>query len=203
MVTSDQSGDDIRVVVTATNAAGSASANSAETSAVAAQDTTPSAFSFTDVTAQELSALVESDAITVSGINWPAAISVTGGEYQRNGGAWAASPGTVANGDTVKVRQTTSGSQGTNTDTVLTIGGVSDTFRSTTKDTVPAAFSFTDATNATRSTVYESDAITVSVFFADTAISDIYGVSQLGAVALTSTPGTVANGHSVKVRGTS
>lgn len=203
VVTSDQSGDDIRVVVTATNAAGSASANSAETSAVAAQDTTPTAFSFTDATAQELSTLVESDAITVAGINWPAAISVTGGEYQKNGGAWTSSPGTVANGDTVKVRHTTSGSQGTNTDTVLTIGGVSDTFRSTTKDTVPAAFSFTDATNADRSTVYESDAITVSGITAAAAISVAGGEYQIGAGAWTSSPGTVTNGQSVKVRGTS
>lgn len=102
-------------------------------------DTTPDAFSFTDVTNQALSTLLESNAITVAGINTATAISVSGGEYQINGGAWTAAAGTVTNGQTVKVRHTTSASNNTATNTVLTIGGVADTFTSTTAG-LPAVY---------------------------------------------------------------
>lgn len=51
-------------------------------------DTTPDNFAFTDQTNVALSTVIESSAITVSGINAAAAISVTGGEYSINGGAY-------------------------------------------------------------------------------------------------------------------
>jgi Protein of unknown function (DUF1566) len=101
--------------------------------------TTPDAFSFVDQTSVALSTLTESAAITVAGINAAASISVTGGEYQINGGAWASS-GTVTNGQSVKVRHTSSVSNSTATNTVLTIGGVSDTFTTTTVASLPAGF---------------------------------------------------------------
>lgn len=76
--------------------------------------------------------MIESAAITVSGINMPATISVSGGEYSINNGAYTAVAGTITNGQTVKVRHTSSASNSTTTNTVLTIGGVSNTFTSTT-----------------------------------------------------------------------
>ncbi|TXT35993.1 MAG: putative Large exoprotein involved in heme utilization or adhesion, partial [Comamonadaceae bacterium] len=103
-------------------------------------DTIPDAFAFTDVTGQSVSTLVESNAITVAGINAAAAISVTGGEYSINGGAFTNAAGTVNNGQTVKVRHTTRASNGTATNTVLTIGGVTDTFTSTTVGSLPAGY---------------------------------------------------------------
>jgi hypothetical protein len=108
------------------------------TTAVA--DTTPDAFSFTDLSDQVLSTQVESNVITVAGINAAVAISVTDGEYQINGGAWTIAAGTVTNGQTVKLRHTTNASNGTTTDTTLTIGGVSDTFTSTTVTGLPAGY---------------------------------------------------------------
>ncbi len=107
---------------------------------LAAPDTTPDAFSFTDLTNQVLSTQVESNTITVAGINAATAITITGGEYQINGGGWTSAAGTVTNGQTVKVRHTTSASNGTATDTTLTIGGVSDTFTSTTVAGLPAGY---------------------------------------------------------------
>jgi hypothetical protein len=100
--------------------------------AQAAKDTTPNAFSFTDQTGIALSTLVTSNQITVTGINSAASISVTGGKYSKNGGAFTSSSGTVNNNDTVKVQQTSSASYNTITNTVLTIGGVKDTFSVTT-----------------------------------------------------------------------
>ncbi|MFA6898572.1 MAG: Ig-like domain-containing protein [Desulfurivibrionaceae bacterium] len=106
----------------------------------AAADTTPNAFTFVDQNNVALSTLTESAAITMAGINAAASISVVGGEYQINGGAWTAVAGTVNNNDTVKVRHTSSGSNSTAINTTLTIGGVSDIFTTTTAaDITPPA----------------------------------------------------------------
>jgi len=97
-------------------------------------DTTPDAFSFTDQSNVNLTILTTSNAITVSGINTNAVISISGGEYEINGsGTWTSTNGIVANTNTVKVRHTSSGSNSTAVNSVLTIGGMTDTFSTTTK----------------------------------------------------------------------
>lgn len=125
-------GNALRVKVTATNSQGSANANSAATSVVVAADTTPAAFSFTDVTDATTNTVYTSNAITVSGINLPATITVTGGEYSINGGTYTSGAGSVVNGDTVTARGTSSGSASTAVNVAVTIGGVSDTYTITT-----------------------------------------------------------------------
>ena len=98
-------------------------------------DGTPDAFSFTDVTNASLSTLETSNTITVSGINTTVSASISGdasSQVQQNGGAWGSGPLTVSNGDTLTVRHTSSPSNSTAVNTTLTIGGVSDTFTSTT-----------------------------------------------------------------------
>ncbi|MDQ1343375.1 MAG: S-layer y protein [Patescibacteria group bacterium] len=99
----------------------------------APSDTTPNAFSFTDVTGSEFSTIIESAAITVSGINAASTISVTGGSYSVNGGSYTTATGTVNNGDTVKAKATTAAAYSTAVNVAVTIGGVSDTFTVTTK----------------------------------------------------------------------
>ena len=98
-----------------------------------ASDTTPDAFSFTDVTGAVLSTVYTSGPITVSGIDAAAAITVTGGEYNINGGAFTSDAGNVNNGDSVRARGTSSGSYSTAVNVAVTIGGVSDTFTITTQ----------------------------------------------------------------------
>lgn len=95
-------------------------------------DTTPDAFAFTDQTNVALSTVIESNTITVAGINASTSISITGGEHNINSAGWSSASSTVTNGQTIQVRHTSSGSNSTTTDTVLTVGGVSDTFTSTT-----------------------------------------------------------------------
>lgn len=98
-----------------------------------ASDTTPDAFAFTDQFSVARSATITSAAITVSGIDAAADITVSGGTYDINGSdSFTADPGTVNNGDTVRARHTSSASYSTTTATVVTIGGVSDTFSSLT-----------------------------------------------------------------------
>lgn len=100
----------------------------------AAIDTTPTAFSFTDQTNVSISSTITSDAITVLGTNESTAVTITGGTYSRNGGAYTAAAGLAYPGDIFTVRHTSSASGQTAVNTVLTIGGVSDTFTSTTAD---------------------------------------------------------------------
>ncbi|KAB2958953.1 MAG: hypothetical protein F9K13_12050, partial [Candidatus Methylomirabilis oxygeniifera] len=96
-------------------------------------DTTPALFAFTDAIGVPLSTVQISNAITVTGINAPAAMSIVGGEYEVNGsGIWSSSPNTVSNGNTVRVRHTSAATHGTAVHTTLIIGGVADIFASTT-----------------------------------------------------------------------
>ncbi|MSO46084.1 MAG: hypothetical protein EXQ59_04880 [Acidobacteria bacterium] len=102
-------------------------------------DTTPDAFSFTSQTNMLPNTLVTSNTMTVSGINSAANISVSGGEYRiGNGNTWTSAAGTVDNGDSVRVRHTSSSSGSTTVTTTLTIGtgpscAVSASFSSTTR----------------------------------------------------------------------
>ena len=95
-------------------------------------DTIPDLFSFTDLTNVALSTLFTSNAVTIAGIDAPAPISVAGGLYSVNAGPFGAAAGTVSNGNTVAVQQTSAATPLTATNTVLTVGGVSDTFTVTT-----------------------------------------------------------------------
>lgn len=97
-----------------------------------ATDTTPDTFTFTDQNNVPLSTPITSNTITVSGINAPTPISIAGGEYSINGGEFTAATGTVNEGNTVAVRQTSSNLPLTTTSAVLTIDGVSDSFDVTT-----------------------------------------------------------------------
>ena len=148
--------------------------------------------------------MVTSNEITVSGINAPTAISVTGGKYSLNGGAYVTTAGTVKTGDKVKVQHTSSANYAAKVDTVLTIGGVSDTFSSTTaaKDTTPDAFAFATKTGVVKSKPVESDVIKVIGINAATAISITGGDYRINGGTYTSAAGTVKNADTVQVRHT-
>jgi len=95
-------------------------------------DNTPSPFGFASQNNRQLAIEVQSNPITVSGINMPSPISVDNGEYRINQGDWEDQPGTVLEGDTVTVRHISSSDYETSVVTTLTIGGVQGTFTSTT-----------------------------------------------------------------------
>ncbi len=101
-------------------------------SVVPPPDTVPDAFSFTDLTGAALSTLFTSNPVTITGIDAPAPISVTGGQYSVNVGPFTSAGGLVNNLDTVRVQQTSSATPLTATNAILTVGGVSDTFTVTT-----------------------------------------------------------------------
>ena len=171
------------------------------------KDTTPDPFYFIDQTGVALAVVVTSNTITVNGINASTSISVTGGKYSRNGGAFTAASGKVYNGDTVRVRQTASSSYSTTTNTVLTIGGVKDTFSVTTQagsaDTTPDAFGFTAQTDVALNTAVTSNAATITGIDAPAPVSVSVGSYSINGGAFTSAAGSINNGDSVRVRLTS
>jgi len=98
-----------------------------------AADVTPNPFGFTPLGSQEVSTKVESSAITPSGFDAATPISVKNGEYRINGGEYTSAPGMINPGDQVTVRQTTSSAFNTSNTSVVTIGGISGDFSTTTR----------------------------------------------------------------------
>ncbi len=107
-------------------------------SGVVGGDTTPDAFTFTDVTGQELGAVITSNTITISGVNatTPVNFIETGhlsGEFSINGAAFSdLAITTIENGDTLQLRLTSAVLQNETHSIKVTIGGVIDTWDATT-----------------------------------------------------------------------
>ncbi len=91
-------------------------------------DTTPDAFAFSAARDATPGAMVVSTPITVSGIDAPATITISGGEIAIGDGAFSAQGGTVSVGDAVRVRVAAPPVAGGRATATLTIGGVSASF---------------------------------------------------------------------------
>jgi hypothetical protein len=100
---------------------------------VTTKDETPVAFTFTAVTNAEISTLYSSNIVTITGITGLVDISIVGGEYRINGGAWTSAAGTITNGQTAQVRRTSSSSYETLVTATLTVGTVSGAYDITTR----------------------------------------------------------------------
>jgi Leucine-rich repeat (LRR) protein len=130
-------------------------------------DRTPDPFSFTPLTGVEPGAVVTSNAITVSGIEAPARLEVSGGDaVALVNGDEVDSGSFVSQGDEVQVRLTASSEYSTTVTATVTIGGVSADFSVTTRaedvDDTPDAFSFTAVVDAELGQGYTSNVVTVS-----------------------------------------
>jgi hypothetical protein len=119
-------------------------------------DTTPNTFDFTDQSNLNLSTLTYSNNVTISGINQAVSVSATNGaQFSINGGSYVTS-GSISNGQTLRVRLTTSGSYSTSVSTTVTVGGTSDVWSITTRAqaqaTTPSFPTATLQTNTSSST---------------------------------------------------
>ncbi|HET8698103.1 MAG TPA: hypothetical protein VFO94_11480 [Gammaproteobacteria bacterium] len=165
-------------------------------------DTTPQPFSFPAQTGVAVGTAVDSAVIVVGGIDAPATIAVSGGQYSINGQPFTSSSGTVSNGQQVRLRVATSASYEATVEATLTIGGVSAAFSVTTyaKDDTPEPFSFADVTGVPLDASVESSSITVAGINAPAAISVEGGEYSIDGQAFTGNAGTVANGQQVRLR---
>jgi pimeloyl-ACP methyl ester carboxylesterase len=96
-------------------------------------DISPESVSFTEATGVAPATLVESNIITVTGINVPIDISVTNGEYRINGGDYIKKAGVVKSGDTVQVSHKSSTRSARTVATTLKLARTEAIFESTTK----------------------------------------------------------------------
>ena len=132
----------------------------------------PNAFHFTDRLAVALNTEYKSNAITVTGITKATPISIVGGRYSINGGAYTTASGTVRLGNTVKVRKMSSSNYGTWKNATLTIGEASDIFSVMTHYEGSAdPFTFTNITNAALNTEYTSNVVYLTGFYIPTTLS--------------------------------
>jgi len=171
-------------------------------------DPTPDAFTFIDLNDAWLATEYVSNTITISGINTSANISISNGEYEKNSSnSYTASPWTVSNGDTVSVRWVSSATPANNTDVILTIEWIQDTFTITTvdPDVTPESFTLSDISNAMVNTIYVSDTVVINDI--NTAV-DIgvslweYSINWWSWEA-SAQSGVVNNGDEIRVRNTS
>ena len=81
------------------------------------------------------SQVIEGRRFSVTGLSTGAnaPVSITGGQYSKNGGSWTSIAGTINNSDTIKTRITASSSFNTTVSCTLTIGSVSDSWSVTTR----------------------------------------------------------------------
>ena len=116
-------------------------------------DTTPNAFTFSDLTDVAVSTEQTATPVQISGIDTATAVTATGGTAAVCTGAtvgtcgtFSAAPGNITNNQYVSARHTSSSSYSTAVATTVSIGGISDIFTTTTaaQDTTPNAFTFTD-----------------------------------------------------------
>lgn len=173
-------------------------------------DTTPDAFAFPtpNIVGIELSTVVESGSVTINGINGPAAISVSGpgAQYSIGGGVWTATAGTISNGQSFKVRHTSSASYITVVTTTATVGGVSANFTSSTKYnlTGPNNLSFTNQTGvATGITITSNTTGPFSGAGSPWPLSITGGTYSKNGGGYTAASGTLAAADTINVRHTS
>jgi hypothetical protein len=170
----------------------------------APKDTTPNPFNFIDQSGAALNMQITSEPVIIGGINAGASISVSGGQYSRNGGTFTSAKGTAYNGDSIRVRHTSAAGYNQTVHTVLTVGGVKDTFSSTTlsqpADTTPDPFAFVDQAGVALSTAITSNAVTVTGINAASAISIAGGLYAVNGGSYVATAGSVNNGDTVTVR---
>lgn len=168
-------------------------------------DTEPDAFSFTDVTDAALDDQVSSGTITISGIDAPASVSVSGDgapEIRINGGSWVTS-GTIEDGQTLEVRLFAAGSFAAVHTATISVGGITNDWNVTTlgADTTPNAFDFTpNVTNANPGTVTTSNSVTISGINTSTPVSATGGAQFRINGGSWGTSGNITNGQTLEVR---
>jgi hypothetical protein len=175
-----------------------------------AADTTPDAFSFLAATNQEPGQVILSPSATISGLEAPAAVTVSGAagspQISVDGGATWGTSATVTESDTLAVRLT-SGTFGDTRTATVNVGGVTADFSVTTRSSNenPVFAAFDPATGVEPSVTVTSAPVTVTGI-ETTVTASVSGdglpeiqVNDDAWVAVGDTA-TVANNDTVRIR---
>ncbi|HUP91342.1 MAG TPA: zinc-dependent metalloprotease family protein [Solimonas sp.] len=167
-------------------------------------DTAPDNFSFTDQTGIALGSTVQSNTVTIGGINSPAAVSISGDASARfsiAGGAFGTG-GSISDGQGLQLQLTASSSPSTTVTGTVNVGGVARSWSVTTLVSGINAFSFVNENNAPAGDNRRSNIITVSGTGTNLPISISGHASAryaINAGTFTSAPGTVSVGDKVQL----
>ena len=171
-------------------------------------DTIPEPFSFTGQTGVDPMSVRTSDSATITGIDAPANVTVSNGQYSVGcGETFISTQSTISSGQGVCVRHTASPAFATEVTTTLTVGGVPATFTSVTRagNAAPTQFQFVPATNVAASTVVMSNAPTISGNEVPATVHVSGGEYSVGCNSngFTAVDGPINAGQTVCVRHTS
>jgi YD repeat-containing protein len=167
----------------------------------ATADATPDAYDLGNPVAAASGAWSTSSTVTITGINAATAVSITGGQYRINGGAWTTTSGTVAAGQTVQVQVQAPATAGANQTATLTVGGVTDSFQVTaTADTTPDAYDLGGPVTGASGAWSASNTVTIAGVNAAAPVSISGGQYRINGGAWTTTAGTVSAGQTVQVQ---
>jgi hypothetical protein len=99
---------------------------------IIAPDNTPDTFVLTAVDNAFLGTDIESNSITVAGVNITIAVSITDGEYSIDDEPYTSAAGTISAGQRIKVKNTSASGLNTLSESTLTLGSLTETFAVTT-----------------------------------------------------------------------
>ena len=151
-----------------------------------------------------LATVITSGVVQLSGYDVNVSISITGGTYSIEcTSSFTANNGTATPGARVCVRHTSGSLGGVTTDTVLTVGGISDTFSSTTipGDASPTLFSFADQVGVDLDVLITSAPVTIQGTDIAAPITIAGGEYSVGCTStFTAAASSIAPGKTVCVR---
>ena len=173
------------------------------------KDNTPTAFTFNSVDNAEISTQFESNIVSIGELepNYTTFAFITSGtaSFSVNGGPYVTSA-SVSNGNTIRMRQTSSSAYDTTVSSTISVGDYSTSYTIRTRlvDNTVDGFSFTPVTNADINQEYISNTVTISG--ADSGIALLASVSSPGLLSVNSSPTfssaltSVFNGNTVRLK---
>jgi len=168
-------------------------------------DTTPNSFNLGIASNAEPQTIIQSKAITVSGLSDGIAVdmNISGGKYSVNGEANCTTPSQVMNGDSIVVSLTAANSYLAKRSATLNIGGVGGDFTVVTraKNATPQMFTPATKYNVALNTSYETQYFTMSGYEGGLDLDVVNGEVQLeGETTWRNHISQIPAGYKVKFR---
>ncbi len=168
---------------------------------IAVSGSVPNAFELGGPASAASGAWATSALVTVSGVSAAVPVTIAGGQYNINAGAWRTAAGSVSSGQTLQVRVQAPAAGGASQTATLDIGGVSDTFVvSSIVDTTPNAFNLGGPVTVAPYAWAETQPFTISGINVPVPITVAKGEYRIDSGAWVTTGGTVSAGQMVQMR---
>ena len=164
---------------------------------------TPNPFSYTAQTNVAPSTPIDSlPAATISGINVASPVTVVGGLYSINGGAFTSLGGSITNGQTLAIRVLSSAGSGLTTSATVNVGGITATFSVTTARLIstPNPFAFTPQTNVPPRAPVTSNTVLITGINTPAPVSITVGTYSINGGAFTAAAGVILNNQTIAVQ---